>query len=184
MKKHFIFLASAALVIAASCNKEEIKTAGETELITVQLNPETKTSLGAEGTTTWTSGDAVDVIVDGNNVGTLTLVEGSTFSGELTTVGLNGEATLKYPAGVAAVPAEQEAVEGSFANGAALLEGAVDLDVLRAGEGATLVNKTALLQFSVAVAGDVVFTLGETTYTVTGCQDILCLRCSGSRSCA
>ena len=172
MKKYFIFLASAAMLLAASCAKEEVNDGlvGEKELITVQLNPETKTALGAEGTTTWTSGDAVDVIVDGDNVGTLSLVEGSTFSGELTTVGLKGEATLKYPAGVAAVPAEQEAVEGSFANGAALLEGAVDLDVLRAGEGATLANKTALLQFSVAVAGDVVFTLGETTYTVTGCE--------------
>lgn len=160
------------MLLAASCAKEEVNDGlvGEKELITVQLNPETKTALGAEGTTTWTSGDAVDVIVDGNNVGTLTLVEGSTFSGELTTVGLTGEATLKYPAGVAAVPAEQEAVEGSFANGAALLEGTVDLDVLRAGEGATLANKTALLQFSVAVAGDVTFTLGEATYTVTGCE--------------
>lgn len=160
------------MLLAASCAKEEVNDGlvGEKELITVQLNPETKTALGAEGTTTWTSGDAVDVIVDGNKVGTLSLVEGSTFSGELTTVGLTGEATLKYPAGVAAVPAEQEAVEGSFANGAALLEGTVDLDVLRAGEGATLANKTALLQFSVAVAGDVVFTLGETTYTVTGCE--------------
>lgn len=170
MKKYFIFLASAALVIAASCNKEEIKTTGETELITVQLNPETKTSLGAEGTTTWTSGDAVDVIVDGNNVGTLSLVEGSTFSGELTTVGLKGEATLKYPAGVAAVPAEQEAVEGSFANGAALLEGAVDLDVLRAGEGATLANKTALLLFTPTIAGDVAFAIGDKTYTIKGCE--------------
>ena len=172
MKKYFIFLASAAMLLAASCAKEEVNDGlvGEKELITVQLNPETKTALGAEGTTTWTSGDAVDVIVDGNNVGTLTLVEGSTFSGELTTVGLTGEATLKYPAGVAAVPAEQEAVEGSFANGAALLEGTVDLDVLRAGEGATLANKTALLQFSVAVAGDVTFEVGTTEYTVTGCE--------------
>lgn len=160
------------MLLAASCAKEEVNDGlvGEKELITVQLNPETKTSLGAEGTTTWTSGDAVDVIVDGNNVGTLSLVEGSTFSGELTTVGLKGEATLKYPAGVAAVPAVQEAVEGSFANGAALLEGAVDLDVLRAGEGATLANKTALLQFSVAVAGDVTFEVGTTEYTVTGCK--------------
>lgn len=172
MKKYFIFLASAAMLLAASCAKEEVNDGlvGEKELITVQLNPETKTALGAEGTTTWTSGDAVDVIVGGDNVGTLTLVEGSTFSGELTTVGLKGEATLKYPAGVAAVPAEQEAVEGSFANGAALLEGAVDLDVLRAGEGATLANKTALLQFSVAVAGDVTFEVGTAKYTVTGCK--------------
>ena len=160
------------MLLAASCAKEEVNDGlvGEKELITVQLNPETKTALGAEGTTTWTSGDAVDVIVGENKVGTLTLVEGSTFSGELTTVGLTGEATLKYPAGVDAVPAVQEAVENSFANGAALLEGAVDLDVLRAGEGATLANKTALLQFSVAVAGDVTFTLGEATYTVTDCE--------------
>lgn len=172
MKKYFIFLASAAMLLAASCAKEEVNDGlvGEKELITVQLNPETKTALGAEGTTTWTSGDAVDVIVDGNNVGTLSLVEGSTFSGELTTVGLKGEATLKYPAGVAAVPAEQEAVEGSFANGAALLEGAVDLDVLRAGEGATLANKTALLQFTPTIAGDVAFAIGDKTYTVKGCE--------------
>lgn len=160
------------MLLAASCAKEEVNDGlvGEKELITVQLNPETKTALGAEGTTTWTSGDAVDVIVGGDNVGTLTLVEGSTFSGELTTVGLKGEATLKYPAGVAAVPAEQEAVEGSFANGAALLEGATTIDDLRAGIGATLSNTTALLKFKPTIAGEVAFTIGTSTYTVKGCE--------------
>ena len=70
MKKHFVFLASAALVIAASCNKAEIDTPVEgapveTELISVQLNPETKTSLsGME--TVWSEGDAVSVRISGD----------------------------------------------------------------------------------------------------------------------
>ena len=173
MKKHFVFLASAALVIAASCNKAEIDTPVEgapveTELISVQLNPETKTSLsGME--TVWSEGDAVSVTVGGKNIGTLELVEGNTFSGEIE-AGHDGEAVLNYPAGVTSVPAEQAAVAGTFANGAALLKGTTTLAALRAGEGATLSNTTALLSFSVAVAGDVVFTLGEATYTVKGCK--------------
>ena len=173
MKKHFMFLASAALVIAASCNKAEIDTPVEgapveTEHISVQLNPETKTSLsGME--TVWSEGDAVSVTVGGKNIGTLELVEGNTFSGEIE-AGHDGEAVLNYPAGVTSVPAEQAAVAGTFANGAALLKGTTTLAALRAGEGATLSNTTALLSFSVAVAGDVVFTLGEATYTVKGCK--------------
>ena len=172
MKKIFVLMASAALMLAASCNKMEENTttepAVETELITIELNPTTKTQLsGTE--TLWSAGDAVDVLVDGEPVGTLTLVEGSTFSGELTTVGLTGPATLHYPAGVKAVPATQVAVENSFANGAALLEGTTTVEDLRAGNGATLQNTTALLQFSVAQAGEVTFEVGTAKYTVTGC---------------
>ena len=166
-------MASAALMFAVSCNKmEEVDTTEpvvETELITVELNPVTKTQLsGLE--TIWSAGDAVDVILDGNVVGQLKLVEGSTFSGELTTAGLVGDATLHYPAGINAVPAEQAAVENSFANGAALLEGATTIDDLREGKGATLSNTTALLKFTPTIGGDVVFTIGTSTYTVTGCE--------------
>lgn len=172
MKKIFMLMASAAIVFAASCNKiEEVNTPEpvvETELITVDLNPMTKTSLDGKATT-WSAGDAVSVTVGGENIGTLTLVEGSTFSGEVK-AGHNGEATLNYPAGVTSVPASQAAVAGSFANGAALLEGKTTMDALRAGEGAQLSNTTALLQFSVAQAGDVTFEVGSTKYTVTGCQ--------------
>lgn len=168
-------MASAAVLFAA-CNKMEevntpVDTPVETETITVVLNPVTKTSLGANGTTTWSKNDAVDVIYDGNKkVGTLTHVGESKFTGELTTVGLTGEVTLHYPAGVDAVPATQPAVAGSFADDAAILEGTVDLDVLRAGEGATLSNTTALLKFSVPQAGDVTFEVGTAKYTVTGCE--------------
>lgn len=170
MKRYFIFIASAVLSLAASCVKEEVSTPAGTEVITVELNPVTKTALGENGATTWSEGDAVDVIVGGASVGTLNLVEGNTFSGELTTEGLTGDATLHYPAGVNAVPTEQKAVAGSFYNKTALLEGTTTLDALRKGQGATLSNITALLKFSVAQAGDVVFTVGETTYTVTGCE--------------
>ena len=169
MKKYFIFLASAAMLLATSCAKEEVNTTGETELITVQLNPETKTALGAEGTTTWDADDKVSVTVGGEVVGTLSLVEGSTFSGEIT-AGLNGEATLNYPAGVTAIPEPQAAVNKSFADGAALLEGTTTVEALRAGEGVELKNKTALLQFTVAQAGDVTFEVGKAKYTVTGCK--------------
>lgn len=169
MKKYFIFLASAAMLFATSCAKEEVNTTGETELITVQLNPETKTALGAEGTTTWDADDKVSVTVGGEVVGTLSLVEGSTFSGEIT-AGLSGEAILNYPAGVTAVPASQAAVNGSFADGAALLEGATTVEDLRAGNSVELKNKTALLQFTVAQAGDVTFEVGTAKYTVTGCK--------------
>jgi len=168
MKKYFIFLASAAMLFATSCAKEEVNTTGETELITVQLNPETKTALGAEGTTAWDADDEVSVTVGGKVVGTLSLVEGSTFSGEIT-AGLSGEAILNYPAGVTTVPASQAAVEGSFADGAALLEGTTTVEDLRAGEGVELQNKTALLQFTVAKAGDVTFEVGTAKYTVTSC---------------
>lgn len=167
MKKYFAYIAFAALVFAVSCNKE-INTTVETELITVEINPEVKTSLSGVNTE-WTAGDAVSVTVAGKNIGTLTLVDGNTFSGEIE-AGHNGDATLNYPAGVTEVPATQAAVANSFANGAALLEGTTTMDALRAGEGATLSNKTALLQFSVAQAGDVTFEVGATKYTVTGCQ--------------
>lgn len=172
MKKIFMLMASAAIVFAASCNKiEEVNTPEpvvETELITVDLNPMTKTSLDGKATK-WSAGDAVSVTVGGENIGTLTLVEGSTFSGEVK-AGRNGDATLNYPAGVTSVPTTQAAEAGSFANGAALLEGTTTMAALRAGEGASLSNTTALLQFEVSIAGDVAFTIGDKTYTVTGCE--------------
>lgn len=175
MKKIFVYMASAALVFAASCNKIEeantpVDTPAETELITVELNPQTKTSL-KDMSTVWTAGDKVNVTVGEEVIGTLTLVSGSTFEGTIT-AGLDGETvvTLNYPAGVTEVPATQEAKAGSFANGAALLEGTTTVADLRANEGATLENTTALLQFSVAQAGDVTFEVGTTEYTVTGCK--------------
>ena len=169
MKKYFILLASASMLLATSCAKEEVNTTGETELITVQLNPETKTALGAEGTTTWDDDDEVSVTVNGKEVGTLSLVEGSTFSGEIT-AGLSGEAILNYPAGVEAIPEPQVAVSGSFADGAALLEGTTTVEDLRAGKSVELKNKTALLKFTVDQAGDVTFEVGTAKYTVTGCK--------------
>ena len=171
MKKIYILMASAALVFAASCNTlEEVNTDSvvETELITVELNPDTKTALGVEGATTWSKGDEVSVTVNDKNIGSLKLVEGNIFSGEVE-AGHNGDAILNYPAGVTAVPTTQVAIPGTFANGAALLEGTATMDELRAGKGAKLSNKTALLEFTVAQAGDVAFTLGSATYTVTGC---------------
>lgn len=169
MKKYFIFLASAAMLLATSCAKEEVNTTGETELITVQLNPETKTALGADGTTTWDADDKVSVTVGGEVVGTLSLVEGSTFSGEIT-AGLSGDATLNYPADVTAIPEPQVAVSGSFADGAALLKGTTTVEDLRAGKSVELKNKTALLKFTVAQAGEVTFEVGTAKYTVTGCK--------------
>ena len=168
MKKNIKFMAFAALVLAASCNKVEIDTTVEKELITVELNPEVKSSLSGVNTI-WSEGDAVSVTVGGKNIGTLTLVEGSVFSGEIE-AGYNGDATLNYPAGVTSVPAVQVAVENSFANGAALLEGTTTVAALRNGEGATLSNQTALLQFTVAQAGDVTFEVGTANYIVTGCE--------------
>ena len=80
MKKYFISLALVALAILVSCNKEEVNTTtdttAQTEFITVELNPQTKTSLDGMATV-WSKDDAVSVIVDGNNIGTLTLVEGN-----------------------------------------------------------------------------------------------------------
>lgn len=173
MKKIFVYMASAALMFAVSCNKEEVNvdtTAPvETELITVDLNPMTKTALGVEGTTTWDADDKVSVTVGGEVVGTLSLVEGSTFSGEIT-AGLSGAAVLNYPAGVTTVPTTQTAVAGSFADEAALLEGTTTVEDLRAGTGVELKNKTALLGFSSPIAGNVAFTIGSATYTVTGCE--------------
>ena len=173
MKKYSIFMAVAALMFAVSCNKEEVNvdtTAPvETELITVDLNPMTKTALGVEGTTTWDADDKVSVTVGGEVVGTLSLVEGSTFSGEIT-AGLSGAAVLNYPAGVTTVPTTQTAVAGSFADAAALLEGTTTVEDLRAGTGVELKNKTALLMFTVAQAGDVTFEVGTAKYTVTGCK--------------
>lgn len=173
MKKFFIYMASAAFMFAA-CNKaeidapvEDVNTPVETETITVDLNPMTKTSLDGMNTV-WSNDDVVSVTVDGKNIGTLKLVEGSTFSGEVE-AGHNGDAILNYPAGETAVPTEQKAVENSFANGAALLEGTTTMDALRNGEGASLQNKTAILSFSSPIAGNVAFTIGNTTYTVEGC---------------
>lgn len=177
MKKYFVYIASAVLMMAA-CAKEEVNTpvetpvVGETEFISIELNPATRTIL--DGTNTnWSAGDAVGVYFKNESIGTLTLVEGSTnkFEGEIESALLLGQdkITLKYPADVTAVPTTQVAVAGSFANGAALLEGSVRLNDLRAGEGVTLNNETALLQFKTPVAGDVAFTIGTTTYTVTGC---------------
>lgn len=174
MKKYLIFLASAALMLAVSCNKEEVaapQTSAETELITVELNPSTKTQLSGTATT-WSSDDAVSVYAGEEYLGELTLVSGSTFSGQLESASLADatEVTLHYPAGVTEVPATQVAVAGSFAEGAALLDGTATLAALRAGEGAQLSNSTALLQFTVDQAGDVTFEVGATKYTVTGCQ--------------
>lgn len=174
MKKYLMFLASAALVFAASCNKIEetdttVASGVETELITVELNPMTKTALGTGGATTWSEGDAVSVTVGGIHIGDLTLVEGSTFSGEVE-AGKSGEALLHYPSGVAAVPTTQAAVANSFANGAALLDGTTTMDALREGTSVELKNSTALLQFTVAQAGDVTFEVGDTDYTITGCE--------------
>ena len=168
-------MASAAVLFAA-CNKMEevntpVDTPVETETITVVLNPVTKTSLDGKATL-WTAGDKVSVKADGVDLGNLELVEGSSFSGTLNSAALDGatEVTLHYPAGVDTVPAEQTAVAGSFANGAALLDGTSTMAALRAGEGATLSNTTALLKFSVAQAGDVTFEVGTAKYTVTGCE--------------
>lgn len=172
MKKYFILMASAALMLAVSCNKEEVNTpatSNETELITVQINPETKTSLNGFDTI-WSAEDAISVTVGGENIGTLTYTgEGNEFSGEVE-AGHSGAAILNYPAGVTEVPAIQVAKENSFAEGAALLEGTTTMDDLRAGEGVTLNNTTALLKFSVAQAGDVTFEVGAAEYTVTGCE--------------
>ena len=173
MKKIFILMASVAVVFAASCNKiEEVNTpvepVVETELITVDLNPMTKTSLDGMATV-WSEGDMVSVTVGGKNIGDLKLVEGSTFSGEVE-AGYDGDAILNYPSGKTEVPATQVAKAGSFANGAALLEGKTTMAALRAGEGAKLTNTTALLQFEVSIAGNVVFTIGDETYTVEGCE--------------
>lgn len=172
MKKIFVYMA-AALALAASCNKMEevntpVDTPAATETITVELNPQTKTALDGMNTV-WSAGDEVSVTVGGVEVGTLTLVEGSTFSGEIK-AGLEGEAVATLNYGEETVPATQVAVAGSFANGAALLEGTTTVADLRAGTGATLQNQTALLQFQTPVAGDVAFTIGSTTYTVTGCE--------------
>ena len=174
MKKYSMFLAMAALVSAMSCSKEVdspeyVNTAVEKEVITVRLSsPSTKTAL--EGTkTVWLEGDKVSVTVGDKIIGELELVEEDIFKGEVE-AGYDGEATLNYPAGVTAVPATQEAVAGTFADEAALLEGKMSMDDLRAGKNAELVNTTSLLQFSVAQAGDVTFEVGTAKYTVTGCK--------------
>ena len=169
-----MFLAMTALVSAMSCSKEvdspeNVNTAVEKEVITVRLSsPSTKTAL--EGTkTVWLEGDKVSVTIGDKIIGELELVEEDIFKGEVE-AGYDGEATLNYPAGVTAVPATQEAVAGTFVDEAALLEGKVSMDDLRAGKNAELVNTTSLLQFSVAQAGDVTFEVGTAKYTVTGCK--------------
>ena len=181
MKKYFAFFASAALMMAA-CAKEEVNTpvdspvAGETELITVELNPGTKTSLNGK-VTNWTAGDAVSVTANGTSLGNLEFNDQTgKFSGKLSSAALEGAqaVVLNYPAGVTEVPATQAAVADNFStsngNPTALLEGTTTMAVLRAGNGAELSNKTALLKFSVAQAGTVTFEVGSTKYTVTGCQ--------------
>ena len=176
MKKYIAFFASAALMMAA-CAKEEVNTpvetpvVGETELITVELNPDTKTYLSGTATK-WSKGDAVSVIVGTRSVGTLTLDGNSgtnVFSGEIE-AGLSGEAILAYPADVTSAPKTQKATYGNFVNGAALLEGTTTIENLRVGNGTTLKNKTALLKFKTPVAGNVVFNIGGTNYTVTECE--------------
>lgn len=171
MKKNFILFIATALLLAVSCIKEEANVAGEKELITVKLNPLTKTQLDPDGTNTfWSEGDVVSVSVGGNKIGDLTLVEDDVFSGEIESgYDNNDEVVLNYPSGVTDVPSVQEAVENSFANGSALLEGTTTIGDLRKGKGASLQNKTALLQFSVAYDGDVTFSVGSKKYTVTGC---------------
>ena len=180
MKKYSIFLAIAALMSAASCNQAEIEvpvedtvTPVETELITVELNPMTKTALGAEGTTVWSEGDKVSVTVNGKNIGTLELQAGSTFSGEVE-AGYNGDAILNYPAGVTTVPTTQTAVENSFANRSALLEGATTMEALRAGDGATLQNQTAILGFDACFPDSVVGFLAGNNIKVKYVQKITC----------
>ena len=173
MKKYFVYIASAVLMMAA-CAKEEVNTpvetpvVGETELITVELNAATKTSLSGKQTV-WSEGDEVSVTVDGKVIGTLALVEGNTFSGEVE-AGHEGKALLNYPAGVTAVPTTQVAVAGSFANGAALLKGETTIENLRAGKGAEMSNTTALLQFTVSLSGDVEFITGNGNIKVTNCE--------------
>lgn len=170
MKKYFMFLAAVAVIFATSCNKEEINAPIPTEFISVELNPMTKTQLnGFE--TVWIAGDEVDVFVGTEKVGTLKLKEDSAnrFEGDIT-AGKSGNAILKYPAGVPSVPVEQQAVANSFANQSALLEGQTTIEDLRAGNGATLDNVTALLKFKVAQDGDVTFEVGANKYTVKGCK--------------
>ena len=174
MKKFFVYMASAAFMFAA-CNKadidvpvEDVNTSVETETITVDLNPMTKTSLDGKNTV-WSDGDVVSVTVEGEKIGDLKLVEGSTFTGEVK-AGYTGVAVLNYPSDVDVVPTTQPAVENSFANRSALLEGATTMEALRAGEGTTLQNQTAILGFSSPIAGNVAFTIGNATYTVTGCD--------------
>ena len=171
MKKNFILFIATALLLAVSCIKEEANVTGEKEVITVRLNPLTKTQLAADGKNTlWSEGDVVSVSVGGNKIGDLTLVEDDVFSGEIESgYDNNDEVVLNYPSGVTDVPSVQEAVENSFANGSALLEGTTTIGDLRKGKGASLQNKTALLQFSVAYDGDVAFSVGEKKYTVTDC---------------
>ena len=178
MKKYFVYIASAVLMMAA-CAKEDINTpvetpvVGETEFISIELNPATRTIL--DGTNTnWSAGDAVGVYFSDESIGTLTLVEGSTnkFEGEIESALLTGQdkITLKYPADVTAVPTTQVAVAGSFANGAALLEGLVKLKDLRAGKSTVLENMTALLQFTVSLSEDVEFITGNGNIKVTNCE--------------
>lgn len=171
MKKYIIFIASAVLMMTA-CVKEEINTTtGGKEFFSIELNAATKTQLDGMATV-WTEGDMVRVTVGGVS-GKLTLSSDlKTFTGELETGGLKGEleAIINYPADLTSVPTTQKAVAGSFEEEAALLEGKTTLANLRAGKGGDLANKTALLQFTVAQAGDVTFEVGDTKYKVTGCK--------------
>lgn len=180
MKKIFILMASAALMLAASCNKMEdvngpVDTPVETETITVVINPTTKTSLEGNATV-WNKGDKVSVTSSTEHLGYLECIdaEKNIFEGEIV-AGKSGAVTLNYPVdkdnkAVTTVPGTQVAKENSFAEGAALLEGTTTVEDLRAGKGASLHNTTALLKFTVAKAGDVTFEVGSTKYTVTGCE--------------
>ena len=171
--KKYIMLVAAALIFAA-CVKEEVNIpTGETEFISVELNVATKTVLNGLDTK-WSDGDKVSVTGTAH-LGYLTYdSETGLFSGEITK-GQKGNVTLNYPVNdenkaVTSVPTTQEAEEGSFAEGAALLEGTITIEELRAGNGTTLANKTSLLQFSVPQNCDVTFEVGAEKYTVTGCQ--------------
>lgn len=173
--KKYIMLVAAALIFAA-CVKEEVNIpTGETEFISVELNVATKTVLnGLE--TIWSDGDKVSVTGESKlHLGYLTYDSGTgRFSGNIT-AGQKGNVTLNYPVddenkAVTSVPTTQVAEANTFAEGAALLQGTITVEELRAGKGTTLNNTTALLQFKVAQAGDVTFEVGTKTYTVKGCQ--------------
>lgn len=171
--KKYIMLVAAALIFAA-CVKEEVNIpTGETEFISVELNVATKTVLNGLDTK-WSDGDKVSVTGTAH-LGYLTYdSETGLFSGEITK-GQKGNVTLNYPVdnqnkAVTSVPTTQVATATTFAEGAALLQGTITVEELRAGKGTTLNNMTALLQFTVAQAGDVTFEVGSTKYTVTGCQ--------------
>ena len=172
MKKYITFMA-AALMFAA-CTKEEVNIqTDETEFVSVELNIATKTALDGFNTK-WSDGDKVSV-TGTSHLGYLEYdSETQRFSGYITK-GQNGTVTLNYPVddnnkAITNVPDTQTAKENSFAEGAALLQGSITVENLRKGNGTTLQNKVALLEFYVAKAGSVTFELGSKQYTINGCQ--------------